>query len=157
MKELKVGRNLHDHVATSLVSLQINNPVTSFDDIEKKKRDKKQWKNKHNNVLTISGLWGPAHYAQSSFEKRPGVPDIMFHYITMANELDLNMTHYIASSYYNLIVVQPTILIQKSRGWIELNTTDPVFGKPLVYPNFWSHSDDMERLFEAIEISNKLK
>lgn len=157
VKELKVGRNLHDHVATSLVTLLINDPSAMFTDVEKKKEDLNKWKNTHDNSLTASGLWGLGHYAQSSREKRPGVPDIMFHYITMVNVLDLNMTHYIATSYYNSIVVQPTILVQKSRGWIELNKTDPIFSNALVYPNFWTHPDDMEILMEAIEISDKLR
>lgn len=52
-------------------------------------------------------------------------------------------------SYYEAINVRPILLKPKSRGYILLNRTDPVWGQPLIYPRFFTEGNDLEVLVEG--------
>lgn len=52
-------------------------------------------------------------------------------------------------SYYEAINVRPILLKPKSRGYILLNDTDPVWGQPLIYPRFFTKGNDLEILVEG--------
>lgn len=158
VKDLSVGKNLQEHIATSFITLKLDNSSVSFESIKSKENDLSDWYHNKSGPFRSSGLWGFVQFAQSSFEKRPGVPDIQVHYINSVDDTPKagKKTHYNAFSYYNQISVFPTIIAPKSRGWLKLNKTDPIFSKPLVYPNFFSHPNDIRVMKEGINISRQL-
>lgn len=53
------------------------------------------------------------------------------------------------------IYVIPTILHPKSRGYLRLRNNDPL-SKPLIYPKYLTHPDDVATLVEAIKFSIRL-
>lgn len=83
------------------------------------------------------------------------LPDINFAFDN-ANEKDwiidpANASRFGMSpvSYYDAINVRPILLKPKSRGYILLNNTHPVWGQPLIYPRFFSEGNDLEILIEG--------
>lgn len=53
------------------------------------------------------------------------------------------------------IYIIPTILHPKSRGYLRLRNNDPL-SKPLIYPKYLTHPDDVAALVEAVKFSIKL-
>lgn len=53
------------------------------------------------------------------------------------------------------IYVIPTILHPKSRGYLRLRNNDPL-SKPLIYPKYLTHPDDVAALVEAVKFSIRL-
>lgn len=53
------------------------------------------------------------------------------------------------------IYVIPTFLHPKSRGYLRLRNNDPL-SKPLIYPKYLSHAEDVAGLVEGIKFSNRL-
>lgn len=53
------------------------------------------------------------------------------------------------------IYIIPTYLHPKSRGYLRLRNNDPL-SKPLIYPKYLSHPDDVAGLIEAIKFSIRL-
>ena len=53
------------------------------------------------------------------------------------------------------IYIIPTYLHPKSRGYLRLRNNDPL-SKPLIFPKYLSHSDDVAGLVEGIKFSIKL-
>lgn len=52
-------------------------------------------------------------------------------------------------SYYEAINVRPILLKPKSRGYILLNDTHPIWGQPLIYPRFFTKGNDLAVLIEG--------
>ncbi|OXU27428.1 hypothetical protein TSAR_004925 [Trichomalopsis sarcophagae] len=155
--ELPVGRNLQEHVAASPVTVSLKNSPAPFKPFDEKVQDVKQWLANRTGPLRRSGAWGVIPFIQTSYETRPGVPDMEIHYLTSfdAEELNGSTALYNLWSYYNKLTVYTTLLTPKSRGWIELNKTDPIWGKPLIYPNFYEHPDDIKALVEGLSLTKK--
>lgn len=53
-------------------------------------------------------------------------------------------------AYYEAINVRPILLKPKSRGFILLNSTHPIWGQPLIYPRFFTKGNDLQVLIEGI-------
>lgn len=47
------------------------------------------------------------------------------------------------------IVARPTVVIAKSRGYLQLGSTNPL-DYPLIYPNYFTDEKDMKILIEGI-------
>lgn len=68
------GENFWEHGATNTFLLKFNNRSVSFDNFIKKKNE--NWFKNVNNPLSESGTWSLRQFMQSSYETRPGVPDV---------------------------------------------------------------------------------
>lgn len=53
------------------------------------------------------------------------------------------------------IYVIPTLLHPKSRGYLRLRSNDPL-SKPMIYPKYLTHPDDVAGLIEGIKFSIQL-
>lgn len=53
------------------------------------------------------------------------------------------------------IYIIPTILHPKSRGYLRLRNNDPL-SKPLIYPKYLTHPDDVAALVEAVQFGIRL-
>ncbi|KAF3430490.1 hypothetical protein E2986_13928 [Frieseomelitta varia] len=58
--------------------------------------------------------------------------------------------------YYNAISILPFLLSPKSRGFILLNGSDPLWGAPLIYPRYFTSNPDLDLLVESVKIALKL-
>lgn len=95
-------------------------------------------------------------FTQSEYEYRHGVPDVQYSFDVgntndiIADPEESSETRVSPLAYYDAIVVRPILLHPKSRGAIYLNNTDPVWGSPLIYANYFSESPDLEILIESM-------
>lgn len=53
------------------------------------------------------------------------------------------------------IGIYPTVLHPKSKGYLRLRNNDPL-SKPMIYPKYFSHPDDIGALVEGIKFAIKL-
>lgn len=95
-------------------------------------------------------------FTQSEHEYRHGVPDVQYSFDvantqdTIKDPEEASETRVSPLAYYDAIVVRAILLHPKSRGAIYLNQTDPVWGNPLIYANYFSKSPDLEILVESM-------
>ncbi|CAB0028182.1 unnamed protein product [Trichogramma brassicae] len=155
LENLPVGRNLQEHITASAISLTRAEPRASFELVDDKVASARQWLRSHSGPFAPSGLWGVTAFLRTAHETRPGLPDVQVLFVTGVNDQPRtgNLSSYIAMAYYDLLAVSPSIASPRSRGWLRLNETDPVRGKPLIYPNFFSDPRDLAVLAEGLRAS----
>lgn len=158
IKLAAVGKNLQEHPSVSFITVTRDDDTsTTFERSDDKKNDVERWSKGQESPLVNSGLWGAIQFFRSPLaQDRFGAPDIEINYITNLNDklaTKKNTTTYQAFSYYNQLGVLTALVEPRSRGWIELNGTDPIYGKPLVYPNFFSDKRDVKALVEGLKLS----
>ncbi|KAF7399439.1 hypothetical protein HZH68_008031 [Vespula germanica] len=146
-----VGKNLHNHVAYAL-TFTINDTDTT----------PLNWATAMEYLLFRDGLMSGTGISEvtamvntkysNSREDHPDVQLIFGGYLADCAETGMvgekkgtNRTIYII----------PTYLHPKSRGYLRLRNNDPV-SKPLIYPKYLSHPDDIAGLVEAIKFSIRL-
>lgn len=82
------------------------------------------------------------------------IPPNAMDLVILLESLDLNFeikqTLYNANKLHYIGAFGKILLHPKSHGTIELNGSDP-YEKPLIYPNYFNHSDDMETLVRAVK------
>ncbi|XP_011504679.1 PREDICTED: glucose dehydrogenase [FAD, quinone]-like [Ceratosolen solmsi marchali] len=161
IKNLSVGKNLHDHPSFRGFLININEKSQTLADFEQIKQDSIQYLKTHDNI--ISGSVIPTNtFIQTIFERIKNSPDIQIMF------QGLNITDYKAfvdgspSSamlplpYYSGLNILPVLLRPRSRGFITLNQTNPIWSPPLIYPNYFDASRDLDALIAGIRIIRKL-
>ena len=142
IQDLSVGHNLQDHLATRGVYAIIKN-VSS----PEMKSDVEVCAEKVGNLnyygRTNKGTYsaiGPAclaAYVHTEYEKNKNIPD---------TQLILSL------SVENKLNIITGLLTPKSRGFIKLNATDPIWGSPLIYPGYLTAEPDLKRIIQGIRI-----
>lgn len=86
------------------------------------------------------------------YEKSYDLPDIQYAFDSASihdwiespnNATSLNFE---PLAYYDAFNIRPIVLKPKSRGYILLNNTDPILGRPLIYPGYFNHIQDLEKI-----------
>ncbi|KAK1117179.1 hypothetical protein K0M31_016876 [Melipona bicolor] len=160
ISNLSVGRNLQDHVTTNGLVIALNFTSTN-ENISMKEDDISYYKKTHRGLLSAAGLTSCA-FTQTSYQQEKGVPDIQFLFQSGDREDFLTdpvvsfVTNVNPLSYYNAIYILPILLSPKSRGFILLNGSDPLWGAPLIYPRYFTSNPDLDVLAEGVEIALKL-
>lgn len=159
IKDLAVGKNLHDHVNVKAFTLDLNNSLARSTDIKNMKNDIVYWMNTHEGPASGSGLMDTVTFFQTPYENTPGRPDIQISvggsYIENVSGVVERLT-YVPVSYYNSVDFAITLLNPKSQGMIKLNKTDPTWSPPLIYLNYMTHPDDVGTMTAGIKIAKKI-
>ncbi|KAF3430179.1 hypothetical protein E2986_07371 [Frieseomelitta varia] len=158
ISNLSVGRNLQDHVITNGVVFALNFTSTNKN-ITMMVKDISYYSETHRGPL--SGTLTSCAFTQTSYEHEDGVPDMQFLFLSASREDFLTDSQGYddsvnPSSYYNAIYILPVLLSPKSRGFILLNGSDPMWGPPLINPRFFTSNPDLDVLTEGVEIALKL-
>lgn len=140
--DLPVGGNFQDHLSVCLPIIKLTRTATTTKFTEKLK-DITTYYTK--GLGPLSANYQVVAFMESSISEILGTPDIEFRF----RGHDSNM-------YYNKMDMCISLLTPKSRGHIILNATDPVFGTPLIYPNFLKDPSDAKKLLEGIQEVVKL-
>ncbi|XP_060865669.1 glucose dehydrogenase [FAD, quinone]-like isoform X2 [Metopolophium dirhodum] len=161
VKNLAVGRNLQDHVTSDGVVIRVKKTATDKP-LKEKKEDAVLYKKKRKGPLAATGPLQCGVFLQTKYEDTLDLPDINYAFDN-ANEKDwiidpANATKFGMSpvSYYEAINVRPILLKPKSRGYILLNETHPIWGQPLIYPRFFTKGNDLDILVEGMKIGANL-
>lgn len=154
IKDSPVGRNLHEHSVIAPFTFDLKNEsqtTASFDDM---RNDLVYWMSSHEGVLSATGLQSTVAFLQTSFESRPGVPDIQVGFAGSSTSSTGSTS--IATSYYDQALVFLVLLKPHSRGHLRLNISDPFWSQPLIQLNSMTDPRDIEILLEGITVASKV-
>ncbi|XP_014368558.2 glucose dehydrogenase [FAD, quinone] [Papilio machaon] len=140
--DLPVGGNFHDHLSVCLPVIKLTKTATTSRFSEKLK-DISSYYAKGTGPLSAN--FQVVAFLETSLSDIIGTPDI-----------EVRFRGHDSNMYYDRIDICVSLLTPKSRGQIVLNATDPVFGKPLIYPNFLKEQSDEKKLLEGIHEIVKL-
>ncbi|KAI8423629.1 hypothetical protein MSG28_012690 [Choristoneura fumiferana] len=152
--DLRVGYNLQDHVTTDALVLALSNKTSTLVDGPQLLNEiydyYSQPPHKHGPLSSSVTLNAVAFIKTGLADD--DLPDIQIHADGRnVEEFYSDPQTYIASnifplSFFNGIAFRPLLLVPKSKGFIMLNYTDPVFGPPLIFPRFFTEQIDVEKL-----------
>ena len=158
LNNLKVGQNLQDHVTTNALIMSLTNTtstsVTSSGMLNEIRRYKMQYPNNIGPLASTSILSSIA-FIKTKYAYED-VPDIQFHFDGRnVKDFYSDPTTYLATNilplaFYDGIAARPLLLVPKSKGYIFLNQTDPIYGQPLIYSRFFTIQEDVDVLIEGM-------
>lgn len=163
LADLNVGSNLQDHVTTDAFILALSNKTsTAVDDYQLMEEVHKYYDQRppKGGPLSTTSTLPVVAFISTNYED---VPNIQFHFDGRnVRDFYSDPTTYIATNifplaFYDGLAVRPLLLTPKSRGYILLNTTDPIFGPPLIYSRFFTDREDMEALVDALRFAMRLE
>lgn len=166
IKDLNVGKNLQDHATTDAMLMKLTNKTSTMiqaHQILSNVRKYSKSKQKYGQLSATGPLQLTAFVRTEYADDDKTVPDIQFHFDGRNyREFYADPTTYLATnklpfSYYDSINVRPILLLPKSRGYVTLNTTDPIFGLPMIYPRFFTVKKDLDTLVAALKFVIKLE
>ncbi|KAK5648824.1 hypothetical protein RI129_003716 [Pyrocoelia pectoralis] len=157
VQDLPVGYNLHDHTTIDGVVLTLTNKsVTTVND-QKRTSDIYHYKKTRRGPLSATGSLQVNAMVQTKYEKSSSQPDIQYSFDSVSVKNFFNdpiltaQTNVNPLAYYDGLMVRPILLHPKSRGYILLNSTDPVYGPPLIHANTFKEEIDLLRIVEGIK------
>ncbi|KAI8423627.1 hypothetical protein MSG28_012689 [Choristoneura fumiferana] len=163
--DLRVGYNLQDHVTTDALVLALSNKTSTLVDgpqlLNEIYNYYSQPPHKHGPLSSSVTLNAVAFIKTGLADD--DLPDIQIHADGRnVEEFYSDPQTYIASnifplSFFNGIAFRPLLLVPKSKGFIMLNYTDPVFGPPLIFPRFFTEQIDVEKLVAGMMFVAKLE
>ncbi|XP_076653430.1 glucose dehydrogenase [FAD, quinone] [Halictus rubicundus] len=161
ISDLPVGRNLQDHVTMDGIVVSVNSTSTNKDN-NGKIDDIFQYQHTRMGPLSATGPLSCGVFLQTIFEHKHGLPDIQFSFdasnkMDFVNDpADFGETAVEPLSYYDAFNVRPILLKPRSRGFVLLNDSDPLWGPPLIFPGTFSAYPDAEIMVEGIEAALNL-
>lgn len=163
--DLAVGQNLQDHVTTSGLMLNLSNKsstMVSPQQLYQEIYDYNAQGPHKNGPLSTTGPLNVGAFIKTKFAL-DNAPDIQYSFdASVAREYYSDppiaeATHILPLAYYSSLTVRPLLLTPKSRGFILLNETNPVFGPPLIYPRFFTAREDLDPLIESVRFIKSLE
>ncbi|KAI5637910.1 GMC oxidoreductase domain-containing protein [Phthorimaea operculella] len=135
--DLPVGSNFHDHVSVCLPVLRLTktSTISKFTD---KLKDMTTYYSK--GIGPLSANFQVVAFLETTLSDIVGTPDI-----------EIRFKGHDSNMYYDKIDMCISLLTPKSRGQVLLNASDPIFGRPLIYPNFLKDPSDEKKLLEGIQ------
>lgn len=145
LKDLPVGLNLHDHFTAELHLTSNNTPLNKSEQMIK--ADLFEWINTHEGAESrrLELVEVEAFY-RTKFENRVNSVDIQYE-INGYPQADRTIGNFTITA----IILKPN-----SRGFIKLNSSDPVNNQPMIRLNPLSDSQDVEVLLEGLKFILKL-
>ncbi|KAK7874210.1 hypothetical protein R5R35_006253 [Gryllus longicercus] len=164
LHHLPVGYNLQDHVTTDGLVFVLNKTATAVQP-EQMTRDLHKFVQTHKGPLSATGPLQVGAFISSSYQQYhddKDVPDLQYSF-DAANVQDLLKdpvqaaeTNVQPLSYYDGVTIRPILLAPRSRGFVTLNDSDPVWGAPLIFPNYFAKEPDLDVMVEGMRSGARL-
>ncbi|XP_018571566.1 glucose dehydrogenase [FAD, quinone]-like [Anoplophora glabripennis] len=157
IQDLPVGRNLHDHTTVDGPVIGLSNLTSTLVSDEQRVSDTYRFYKTHRGPLASTAGLQMNLYMKTSFEHDEDRPDMQFtaESIILSDYYSDPVLFWESSqralAFYDGMLLRPIILGPRSRGYILLNQTHPVFGNPLIYANTFFDEDDLGIMVEAIQ------
>ncbi|KAJ8925926.1 hypothetical protein NQ315_009778 [Exocentrus adspersus] len=157
IQNLPVGHNLHDHTTVDGPIISFSNLTSTIVPPEQRVADTYTFSKISRGPLASTAGIQINVYMATSFEKDEDRPDMQFTAEGVklgdyfADPTKFNEVTQRALAYYDGYILRPIILAPRSRGYILLNETDPVFGLPMVFANTFTREEDLDIMVEAIQ------
>lgn len=156
--ESPVGYNLQDHVTQWGIFVIVSNKTSTLKNYDGMVEDVEKYRKNRRGPLSSMGPLRCGAFVQTKYSSSPTAPDINYAFDNFYPEDFIrNPTIYprlsqFPISYYNAINARTIYLTPRSKGYILLNKTDPTFGEPLIYPNYYKEYPDSETVVEGIKM-----
>lgn len=157
IQNLPVGRNLHDHTTVDGPIIGLSNLTSTRVSDEQRISDTYTFAKTHRGPLAGTAGIQINVYMKTSFERDEDRPDMQFtaESIILSDYFNdpilFGEATQRALAYYDGMILRPIILAPRSRGYILLNQTQPVFGSPLIFANTFFEDEDLDIMVEAIQ------
>ncbi|XP_033213788.1 glucose dehydrogenase [FAD, quinone]-like [Belonocnema kinseyi] len=140
IQNLSVGHNLQDHVTFRGMLCQVKkrSPICP-----QKLKDLSYYLSTHRGPYSAVGVSSITAFFRTKYATSPSAPDIQLLFFSDGGNL----------IYDSNFFILPTLLKPKSRGFIKLNDTDPIAGKPLIQARYLTEYLDVKVMLESIRIS----
>ncbi|XP_031334759.1 glucose dehydrogenase [FAD, quinone]-like isoform X2 [Photinus pyralis] len=162
IQDLPVGENLQDHTTIDGVAFALTNHSATIVDDKKMTSDVYYYKKTRRGSLSGTGPLQISAMVQTKYEKSSNKPDIQYSFDAtniknfFSDPILTAQTNVVPLAYYDGLMVRPILLSPQSRGYIELNSTDPIFGPPLIHANTFKEEVDLLRIVEGVKQSLNL-
>ncbi|XP_058809565.1 glucose dehydrogenase [FAD, quinone]-like [Phymastichus coffea] len=157
IQDAPVGRNLHEHTIVLPFTFDLKNESKTMFNLPRIQNDLMYWMSTHEGRLAATGMQTTIAFLQTSFEKRHGVPDVQIGFAgTLSDNKCASGISSIATSYFNRVGMYVVLVKPTSRGYVRLNSTDPLWSQPLIFLNSLVESDDVERFIEGMLHARKI-
>ncbi|XP_014211438.1 glucose dehydrogenase [FAD, quinone]-like [Copidosoma floridanum] len=153
IQNLPVGKNLHNHVSITPLMVKVVNKTVPFG-INTVYSDLLRWLTNHRGPLAVNTFMDNIAFLKTNFEKRFNVPDIQVGYIKVKRDDEINEDRFLLP-YYDGFRLTTLLLTPKSRGYLKLNSSDPL-GPPLIHLNYFSHPDDVPTITTGARLTKRL-
>lgn len=160
IKSLPVGYNLMDHTTIDGVVFALSNYSSTQVDDDMEKADLQYWQQQRMGPFASTGMLQLNAFVQTKYSDNR--PDIQYSFDAVNVEnfftdpILTAQSNINPLSYYNGIMVRPVLLFPRSRGYVTLNDTDPIFGDPLIYSNTFTQQVDLLTMVEGVKQSLNL-
>ncbi|XP_018321015.1 glucose dehydrogenase [FAD, quinone]-like [Agrilus planipennis] len=158
IQDLRVGHNLQDHTTLDGIIFALTNlTATTANSYQEEENDARYYRATHRGPFSATGALQVNVMGQTRYENSPVRPDIQYHFDRAGvqdfytDPILTAQANVIPLSYYDGIMIRPILLPPQSRGIIMLNSTDPVFGNPLIYANTFTEQIDVQRMVDGIQ------
>lgn len=155
IKNLPVGYNLLDHVTNAGVFLRVSKKTSTMKNFAGMLEDIEEYLNYRKGPLSGKGISTLSVFMKTNFSSSPVAPDVQYNFgridVNAFIENPRNYSGQFPQAYYDGITVSTILLRPRSKGYILLNKTDPIFGEPLIYANYFTEYPDKETLVEGIK------
>lgn len=162
LQDSAVGRNLQDHVTIDGLVIAVSNKTATSGDNAAKVKDVYYHKQTRTGPLAATGPLTCGVFAQTPYARHHGLPDLQFSF-DGSNQMDylrqpadFAETAVEPLSYYDAISIRPILLTPKSRGFVLLNDSDPLWGPPLIYPRSFTEHPDLDVIVEGVRMAQRL-
>lgn len=135
--DLPVGANFQDHLSVCLPVINLTKTATTTKFTDKLK-DITNYYTK--GAGPLSANFQVIAFLETKFSE-----------ILETSDIEVRFKGHDSNMYYDKIDMCISLLTPKSRGQIVLNATNPIFGKPLIYPNFLKDPVDEKKLLDGIQ------
>lgn len=159
IKDLRVGYNLQDHTTIDGVVFALNNYTTR--DVSYVQQDLDEFLQSQRGPLASTGPLQTTVFVQTRYADDHR-PDIQYSFDSVdinnfyTDPIQAMQTSIFPLSYYTGFMVRPIVLGPRSRGVVQLNQSDPIWGDPAIFANTFEVEQDLRVMVEGIRISLKL-
>lgn len=166
MQNLKVGRNLQDHIGLGGLAFTIQKEISIVENRLHTMSTLMEYAVLGEGPLTImGGVEGLAFVNTKYVNASDDFPDIEFHFISGSTNSDggeqIRKIHGLKDTFYDAVFrpinnkdvwsVIPMLLRPRSKGFIQLRSANP-YDYPYIYPNYLTDEMDVKTLIEGIKI-----
>ncbi|XP_047510840.1 glucose dehydrogenase [FAD, quinone]-like isoform X2 [Pieris napi] len=167
IQNLKVGRNLQDHIGLGGLAFTIKKPLSIVEHRLHTVSTLMQYAVLGEGPLTImGGVEGLAFVNTKYVNASDEFPDIEFHFISGSTNSDgggqIRKIHGLTEQFYNAVYgpinnmdvwsIIPMLLRPRSKGFIQLRSANP-YDYPYIYPNYLTDELDVKTLIEGVKIA----
>ncbi|KAL0818220.1 hypothetical protein ABMA28_008722 [Loxostege sticticalis] len=167
IQNLKVGRNLQDHIGLGGLAFMVNKKVSIVEHRLHTVSTLMEYAVLGEGPLTImGGVEGLAFVNTKYMNASDDFPDIEFHFISGSTNSDggeqLRKVHGLTENFYDAVFrpinnmdvwsIIPMLLRPRSKGFIQLRSANP-YDYPYIYPNYLTDEMDVKTLIEGVKIA----